>query len=237
MGLGFVVTEWAAIGPSMRTRAAWAAWARGATVDAAAQTHAALPPILRRRITPIGQMAFEAAQAAQGAAEARFVFASRHGEFRRTLSLLETLLGDETVSPADFSLSVHNALMGLLSIWSRNPRGHTTIASGTATFHCALIEAASMLVADTDTPVLLVFYDEPLPAPYDGFNGAADGALALALLLKSTGDGARVSIDARSGEAAEIAQPLDFIRFLVREEHRADSRPLRVSSRAQREAA
>src|SRR5580658_10067559 len=80
------------------------------------QSRPAVPVLLRRRITPIGQAVLRAAWSLPGLERARFVFASRHGEFNRTLTMLEAMADDEGPSPADFSLSVHNALPGLLSI-------------------------------------------------------------------------------------------------------------------------
>ena len=238
MSLGFVVAEWEAVSPSLRTPVAWAAWARGGTPDETTESQVPLPPLLRRRITPIGQMAFAAALGTPEISQTRLVFASRHGEFRRTLTLLEALAGSDGVSPADFSLSVHNALMGLLSMWAKNPRGHTTIASGTDTFLCALIEATAMLATDPTTPVLLVYYDEPLPAPYDSFNGPAETALALALLLKSAGGGQQTDVEIEASSAdATTAQALGFIRFLLSDEYLAGSRALRLSWRAKRAAA
>lgn len=241
MRLSFIVDEWAAVTPTRRSRAAWVAWARGVAPDPDASSPAALRPLLRRRITQIGQMAFEAALTAQDVAKFRFVFASRHGEFRRTLSLLEALTGDDGVSPADFSLSVHNALMGLLSISSSNPRGHTTIASGEDTFLSALIESASTLAAEPDVPVLLVYYDEPLPAPYDAFNAPDETTLALAVLLKPVGDGIAVNVEVDQsgvpGKAAATSQALDFIRFLLSDADPAAAQIPPRPWRAQRAAA
>ena len=88
-----------------------------------------VPLLLRRRVSAIGQQALRAAWGLPAAAEARLIFASRHGEFSRTLSILDALANDQPVSPADFTLSVHHALAGLLSIAQRNRLGHTAIAA------------------------------------------------------------------------------------------------------------
>ena len=133
-----------ACGPGRETQADWLAWAVGATVPAEpSRLPVALPAILRRRVTPVGQMAFRAACALSVPDAARFIFCSRHGEFQRTLGILTALATGEPVSPAEFSLSVHNALAGLLSIAWHNRAGHTTIAAGADSFGSALIEAAS----------------------------------------------------------------------------------------------
>jgi len=43
---------------------------------------------------------------------------------------MEGLVAGEGVSPAEFTLSVHHALVGLLSIAQSNRRGHTALAAG-----------------------------------------------------------------------------------------------------------
>src|ERR1700751_2590895 len=77
---------------------------------------AALPSLLRRRVSTVGQLAFQAAWPLQPSGSTRFVFCSRHGEFDRTLRLLGGLAAGVPLSPADFSLSVGNALAGLFAM-------------------------------------------------------------------------------------------------------------------------
>jgi hypothetical protein len=144
-----------------------------------------LPTALRRRVTALGQKAFKAAHRLDVPDGARFIFCSRNGEFERTLRILTALAGDDPVSPADFSLSVHNALAGLLSIGWRNRTGHTTIAAGAKTFGAGLIEAAACLIERPGEPVLLVYYDDRLPEPYSEISDANESCVVLAMLLTS----------------------------------------------------
>jgi hypothetical protein len=153
-------------------------------IEAAAST-TTLPSALRRRVTAIGKTAFRAACDLTVPENARFIFCSRHGEFERTLRILAALAANDPVSPADFSLSVHNALAGLLSIASHNTSAHTAIAAGPDSFGSALIEAASCLIDQPDEPVLLVYYDEGLPEPYNEIADEKDSCIALAMLLVS----------------------------------------------------
>ncbi len=129
---------------------AWAAWLPGQIEPAAAES---LPLLLRRRIGGLGQQALRAAWSLPDSAAARLIFASRHGEFGRTLSILDALAKGEEISPADFTLSVHHALAGLLSIARGNRHGHTTIAAGRESFGFGLLEALSCLVEKPAEPV------------------------------------------------------------------------------------
>jgi hypothetical protein len=140
--------------------------------------------MLRRRLTRTGQAAIGAAYGAGATAGMHYVFTSRHGEFQRSLRLLEALAAEQPLSPADFSLCVHNALAGLLSIATGAPAGHTAIAAGPDSLAAGLLEAAGLLACDPATPVLLVYFDDDLPAPFDALLAEpAAGPLALAVLL------------------------------------------------------
>jgi hypothetical protein len=165
---------------------------------------AAVPTLLRRRVSAIGQLALRAAFQAGGAQQPRFVFCSRHGEFDRTVSLLRSIAAREPVSPADFSLSVHNALAGLLSIATKNPRGHTAIAAGHDSFGYGMLEGALCLAAVPDEKVLVVYFDAPLPALYAPIGDDAAAAVALALLLApqtGAGDDVVMSFTPHEGPA------------------------------------
>jgi hypothetical protein len=132
-----------------------------------------MPPLLRRRAGRLGRMALETAYACTEArGPAPLVFCSRHGEVRRAVELLTTLAQKQPLSPANFSVAVHNAIAGLFSIAGGDTTPTTAVSAGAATAPCGIIEACGMLASGEDEVVLIV-YDEPLPAAYQGY---ADGA-------------------------------------------------------------
>ncbi len=110
----------------------------------------------------------------------RMILSSRHGEYARTFSLLTEEAETGTVSPADFSLSVHHALVGLLSIVTGNRVGHSAIAAGRESFASALLEAAACL-AEGERDVLVLHFDSSLP---DAYAEPKEEPVALALLLR-----------------------------------------------------
>jgi hypothetical protein len=190
-------------------------WRPGA--EAGVPETAPLPLLLRRRVGALGRHALAAAWRVMPKGSPRFVFSSRHGEYDRTLRLLEALIGDGDVSPAEFGLSVHHALAGLLSIAKANRQGHTAIAAGPDSFGYGLLEAAACLADNPSEPVLLVHYDEPLPAPYDEVVADEEGPIALALALCADGEGMRLSIEVepREGDSAPNNLALNFADFLT----------------------
>jgi Beta-ketoacyl synthase, N-terminal domain len=222
-GLRLAVRAWAAWAPQRETPAAWRAWA-GVADMVSSEAHdgaVPVPMMLRRRSTALGQKMLASALACgETALTGRYVLASRHGEFSRTLGILKSLAAHELPSPAEFSMSVHNGLAGLLSIHLGNTHGHTALAAGVDTFGFGLMEAAARLVEHPGEPVLLLFGDEPLPGEYDVF-GEDDVELplvvALALGTPAAGDDiiAFHAAPRGPGPRPSTAAPIDFLRFLL----------------------
>ena len=137
--------------------------------------------MMRRRMTAVGRMALQASWDCQSDDVGMpTVFASRYGDVGRSLALLEDMARDAPVSPTGFSLSVHNAIAAMYSI-ARADRGNAIcVAAGRATAAAGLVEAAGLL-ADGAPEVMLVCYDEALPAAYADFRDEPPCAWAWAL--------------------------------------------------------
>ncbi|HXN87412.1 MAG TPA: beta-ketoacyl synthase chain length factor [Candidatus Binataceae bacterium] len=240
----FRLIDWMACGPGLESREDWTAWLRDEELHKAEAVSVALtlPTMLRRRISVIGQMAFRASYALLENRIARFIFCSRHGEFQRTLNILKSLAAQEPVSPAEFSLSVHNALAGLLSIAWKNTAGHTTISAGADSFGAAMLDAIACLKSQPAEPVMVVYFDDLLPEPYDTFNDRDDTCLALAMLLgapPNDGEDLTVSFEPCARETASLSateQALDFLRFILSGESERISIGERLQWRWQRGA-
>ena len=175
---------------------AWASWDEAVLPgDSSGGTPGgAPPPLLRRRVGTLGQHALRLAWSMTGSGEGRLVASSRHGEFRRTLGILDSIIAGEGVSPAEFTLSVHHALVGLLSIARANRRGHTAVAAGLESFCFGFLEAASCLAETPAEPVLLIHYDEPLPEPFTSFAAETGPAMALVVALAANGPGEAMTL-------------------------------------------
>ncbi len=219
----FAVRAWSAWAPERETHAAWRLWAGApdALADTAVAPAAPIPMMLRRRATPLGQkIVLAAAACGDSLRDARYVLASRHGELGRMIGILRALDSGELPSPAEFSMVVHHALTGLLSIGAGNTRGHTALAAGLDTFGFGLMEAVACLAARPSEPVLLLYGDEELPGEYAAFRDDDTGlpvVVALALGAPRPGDDA-ISFEAAPRET--LGQPdtcaaASFLRFLI----------------------
>jgi hypothetical protein len=185
-GFCFSVASSAAWAPQIETRDEWLAWAFDDRVIAGRSTPSIrpMPPILRRRASSLGKMALEVAYQCLGSrTEIPTVFSSRHGEASRSADLLLDLAGGVPLSPASFSLSVHNAAGGLFSIARGDRAPNMALAAGTSSVEHAVIEACG-LISEGAPAVLLVVYDCPLPALYSDFEDCHEQPYAWAWLIE-----------------------------------------------------
>jgi hypothetical protein len=186
---------------------AWTGWLPGRADLASggrAVAESVVPAGLRRRATPLGRKVLEAAwPLLDGTPEPpRIVLASRHGEYQRTWQLAASLAAEDAMSPADFSLSIHHGLAALLSIATGNTAGHTALAGCGDTFGFGCVEAACCL-ADGDSSVLLLYFDEALPDCYGAIADGTGAPAVLALLLSPPGRaGQSISVEFAPADAA-----------------------------------
>jgi hypothetical protein len=222
--LSFRLLGWSAWTETLVTSADWREWADAATGSDSIQDIYAepgdLPMMARRRATPVGRKALGAAMALPGIGEARFILSSRHGELNRSLAILTCLAGSEPVSPADFSMSVHHGLVGVLSIAVKNTRGHSAVSAGPESFCYGMMEAAACLAENPGEPVILVHYDEKPDTSFPSLSAKSQNTepvvAALSLGAARPDDGAVISVklSARDEGPSSDSLVLDFLRFL-----------------------
>jgi hypothetical protein len=205
----------------------WSAWPRD---DAGASPELKfVDPMLRRRLGPLARMLLQVANdCADKQRGMRVVLASQHGELSFAVSMLRQLAAGEPVSPAHFSLSVHNAPAGIWSIAREDRAASSAIGAGEETLGQGLVEAHCQLAED-DAPVLFVYGDAPLPTEYRGFAERPDPRRALAVLLERGAERvATVETSPARGETPSPGQQVDA--FL---QHLADGAPQRWTGTTQ----
>lgn len=179
-----------------------------------------IPPLLRRRLSPLARVVFQVLDhcATPAGTGEPLVYSSVLGEIQRTQALLEAIAGDQPISPAAFSLSVHNAIGGL---WSQI-RGVTApvialapSSSSPSSPVPALLEAAGILAEGRYGALNLVFAEEACPDFYRPWREGPPGPAAIALRLVAARDEKRcatlslrrVDIAPSSGEDRGPALP------------------------------
>ena len=165
--------------------ARWSSWPAAAS---AAPDIGFIEPIVRRRLSTLSKVALKVAHDCVSQDEVRVVFASRHGELRRTTDILRTISAGEPVSPTAFSLSVLNAMTGVFGIARGDRSAASAISAGAETLGYALLEAYAQYATQPGSPVLLVYADEPADPAYGTIEDEVQGG-ALSILLDTRSAG------------------------------------------------
>lgn len=215
----FCIEHWRAWAPGLHSEDDWRAWSARPFVAIQDDAHpdvSFLPALQRRRLSPLARMAMQVAwPLAEGHERLPLIFASRHGETPRTYALLRDLAQGEPLSPTQFSLSVHNAIIGQWSILRGDTSEMTALAAEGDGFEQAVLEATGLL-AEGAPAVLLVVAEERPPEIYQPFIHDVPFSYSMALLL-TPGDQWQLLLDPQAPEQARTAWPhaLDFLRVLL----------------------
>jgi len=190
--LGFCVKSWSAWSSSMGSESDWIDWANGEGTNNKELSRldvSNIPPMKRRRMSQLSKMALSTALDCLDDYKKKptCVFASKNGELARTIKILTEVAAKQDISPTDFSLSVHNTALGLMSIQTQNTQPGTSVAAGDDTFGYGMLEACFLLHRHPESSVLLVYFDEPLPQVLSSFETNNNEAICIALLLSNSG--------------------------------------------------
>lgn len=213
--MNFQIEGLRAWAPALESEDDWRAWCSAPVVvpdDQQQPDVSFLPAMQRRRLSRLARMLFHVAwPLAEGQGPLPLVFASRHGETPRTLAILTELAKGEPLSPTQFSLSVHNAIIGLWSILREDSSEMTAMAATGDALEQAMLEAGGLL-AEGAPGVLLVVAEESPPDLYTPYIDDVPFSYALALLLKPGETWTLSLAPAEPGLPAAWPHPLNLLR-------------------------
>jgi hypothetical protein len=183
-----------------------------------------IPPMMRRRLTALGKMAIEGIYRSVKSLEEkgllhdiRWVTACRNGDTPRMVQLLSNISNEELLSPTDFSMSVHNGLIGMFSIESKNPMPHTALSGADASFEAGLLEAYA-IGQESQRPVGFCYYDIPLPDMYEGKDHGHRSDVFILMILEpdqNAGSGSpKLKMRYETYEVSKIEDAYGLIRFI-----------------------
>lgn len=182
----FDIKGWQAWAPGVSSHEDWLAWCARPCLLEPLEVLADvsfLPALQRRRLSPLARMAFHVGwPLAEDMGPQPLVFCSRHGETPRNLQLLTSLAQQEELSPTHFSLSVHNAVVGLWSIFRNDTSEMAAIAGVEDGLEHALLEAQLLLAAGAPS-VLVIVAEDQQPDAYLPWINDVPFAYALALQI------------------------------------------------------
>jgi hypothetical protein len=144
-----------------------------------------IPAAHRRRLGNFERMAVSCGLSIAATDNSDLVFCSRYGDVDLAHKLLVEVVAGGLLSPAAFSLSVHNAVPAVMDLVRGSRTGHTAIAAGSQSLSAGLAEAWSKLVERPDDKIVFVYADCALPAIYQQFSEMKLGGTAVALTLSA----------------------------------------------------
>ena len=128
-----------------------------------------LAPMARRKLSALDKTALCIMNECLLAADDKniqIIFASQYGEVERLKKLVAQYSRDNEVSPATFSASVHNSVVGQFSLINKITKSYNSISAQEYTFEAGLIEA---ITSARDEEVLFCFCDGVLTENACGF--------------------------------------------------------------------
>ncbi len=145
--------------------------------------------IFRRRLSQLTKMTVQVARDVfekSGAdKKTKIVFLSFRGELEREFKVNKTLIQEESILPAAFSLSVFNAAIAQATIALGLKGGYSCVFPSGADFASGFLAAAAPVLAGTEENIVFIYADENVPDYYKEFLKGPNEPLAFATLLSS----------------------------------------------------
>ena len=197
--------------PGLDGDAAWKDWLEGRRAIERTDAQPPLsftPPLFRRRLSQLSRMTVQVVHdalelaglgavpektgtaavggsSATGIAGLKQSFVSFRGELARQLSINRTLITEQDVLPASFSLSVFNTPMALASIACGLTGGYSVLFPPADAFYDGFFAACAPLLCGEEDRLLFVYADEAVPAEYAAFCPDDADPLAFATVLSA----------------------------------------------------
>ena len=202
------VKSWKAWAPGLDSEKDWQEYFKGTKeLDLSQKPDVSfLPAMFRRKLSPLSRMLFSTIHNLNSdLTDVPVVFASRHGELNVSINLIAAELSETPLSPAKFSISVHNSPVGLWSIKNKNTAPNTAVSAGKNTLKMGLIESFATL--NTHKKCLLVYADMELNETYKNYKDENDFPVCIALLLSQSAK--EIDIDLKgSNQCTQLIESL-----------------------------
>lgn len=144
-------------------------------------------PLFRRRLSQLSKMTIEVVhnliEKTKIDLNTKIVFSSFRGEIEREFKLNQSIIENQMILPAGFSLSVFNAPIALATMACNLKAGYSTIFPTDENFTDCFLCAASSILAGTQEKILFVYADELIPEQYKNFAPAKKYPIAFATII------------------------------------------------------
>lgn len=174
MQKNFFISKPFLVAPGLETDEDWLSWSNGSKEILNEKTSPSLSytdPLFRRRLSQLSKMTIEAVHKLvefyPAAQNLKTVFTSFRGEIDREFKISKSIVEDQMILPATFSLSVFNAPIALASMANQLKAGYNTIFSTKDNFNDSVASAAVSVLSEVQDKLIFVYADEMIPADYE----------------------------------------------------------------------
>lgn len=214
------IEKWSAWAPGLE-ESGWTDWADGTAEIEMSNAKPALkflPPMFRRRISQLSRMVLQVGhELLEEGEHIPVIFSSYYGEVERQNALSHSLLEENEISPAGFSLSVYNTPVSLLSIAMNNKSLASAQYAGNDSVAAGLFEALAELRGGKNAAVA-IFADELLPEEYSSIAEfqSIPYAFGIRLVQVESDDPEAIRVSFSAGlDDNEYTHPLDFLKWIL----------------------
>lgn len=135
-----------------------------------------IKPMVKRRMPSLAKPIHELSK---DTTQMPTVYASKNAELSKTIKIIRQFGGD--ISPTMFSMSVHNAIPGMLSVIDHDESPYTVIDSMSGVVEMAVFEAISLLTKYET--IRVVYFEEATAAEFLDQTESADLAVVLQIII------------------------------------------------------
>ncbi|MDR0497660.1 MAG: beta-ketoacyl synthase chain length factor [Treponema sp.] len=164
------ISRFSAWAPGIENTKEWEEWAQGSreiTLGPESPDISFTEPMFRRRLSQISKMTIQVVHDLLPVKEeTKMLFLSFRGELSRYYKVTKTLIEDNYIMPAAFSLSVFNAPAALASMAFSLKGGYSAIYPGENSFAAGLSLAEAAFLCGESDGLIFVYADEEIPHEY-----------------------------------------------------------------------
>ncbi len=221
------ISAWA---PGIETDKDWGEWAKGNKEilrSNATPPLKHLAPNAKRRLSQLTKMVLEVGHTLSlDKKERPIIFSSEYGEINVQNKISRSLIESGEIRPAQFSLSVFNTPLSLLSIHEKNRAEQTVLLSGKYGVFNSILSLISDLENIAKNEALLIFADELLPEDYSVFENEGDIPYAFGCKISShstSNESVQINCEIAPKTSSEnniAIHPLSLLKWLLSNEKR-----------------
>lgn len=174
-------------------------------------------PLFRRRLSQITKMTVHVIHSLLEKSgiskDTKIFFCSEHGEIEREFSINKSLIEDNMILPAAFSLSVFNTPVSQATLAFGLKGGYSAVYPSKGNFRDAFKTAAAPVLAGTEEKIIFVYADELVPEAYAEKCPEQNLPFAFAAIMSASKSAENITI---SDFDSISDSPLQFLRNLIK---------------------